>query len=100
MSTVDSLNGTVPVPAGGVVASSAVSSGELAKLESQLSDWVHCPSSKTEAGKEKIAEITDKIDTAKAQIKKAEDSKAEAQPSPPKPALRFDGLGTLLDAQA
>ena len=86
----------------GTAASSAVSSGELAKLEGQLADWVHCPSGKTDEGKEKIAEITDKIDVAKGQIKKTDDAKAaEAkQASTPKPTLRFDGLGTMLDAQA
>jgi len=83
-------------------------SAELAKYESQLSDWVHCASSKTSEGKAKIAEITDKIKSIKAQVKRAADSK---QPTPtqrpPEPShnvahrrLRLDQLGTWLDAQA
>ena len=39
---------------------------ELAKYQSQLSDWVHCPSCKTPQGKAKIAEITARIDAIRA----------------------------------
>ncbi len=83
-------------------------SGELAKLESQLSDCVNCSSSTTSAGKAKIAEISDKIETIKAQVKTVEDSKAKEAPpvqtqEPSKTVvggLRFDGLGTLIDERA
>jgi hypothetical protein len=92
----------VPSPSG----SASSGSGELAKCESQLSDWVNCPSSKTSAGKAKIAEITGKIQTIKAQMKKAEDAKAvpaaqtHAVPVPLAQALRFDGIGSWLDMHA
>ena len=68
--------------AGDSVPRSAAAGGELAKLESQLSDWVHCPSSKTSAGKAKIAEITDKIDAIKVSVKKAEDNKVQPSSRP------------------
>jgi hypothetical protein len=86
--------------------SAATSSGELAKCESQLSDWVHCASSKTSAGKAKIAEITNKIDSIKADMKKADESKTAAlreEKTPPMNTvhrLRFDGLGTWVNLQA
>lgn len=86
----------------------AVAGSELAKLERQLSDWVHCPSCNTSAGKAKISEITTKIDGVKAQIKKAEQSKVEPAPETQareqqaiaKQGLRFDGLGASLNVQA
>jgi hypothetical protein len=93
-------------------AAPANSSAELAKCESQLSDWVHCPSGKTSEGKAKIAEITARIESIKAQVKRAEDARApqpthqptqqaadEAVHAPHRP-LRLDQLGTWLDAQA
>ncbi len=81
---------------------------ELAKYESQLSDWVHCASSKTSEGKAKIAEITDKIESIKAQVKRAEDARlptptqqaADAAAKAPQRQLRLDQLGTWLDAKA
>jgi hypothetical protein len=39
-------------------------------LKKQLADWVTCPSAKTPQGKAKIQDITSKLDTAQAQIKK------------------------------
>lgn len=43
-----------PLPATGLEA-------QLAKLQTQLADWVNCPSCKTPEGKAKIAEINAKI---------------------------------------
>ena len=89
-------------------AAPANASVELAKYESQLADWVQCASSKTSEGKAKIAEITDKIEAIKAEVKRAEDAPPKA-PSPPipDPAVaaaqlqpRLDQLGTWLDAKA
>lgn len=102
------LNSCRAQAAGGSSQPPAAASGELAKLETQLSDWVHCPSSKTSAGKAKIAEITDKIDGIKVKVKKAEDDKARSPTSieatqPARPAaqnLRFDGQGVWLSMQA
>lgn len=85
----------------------ANASGELAKLESQLSDWVHCPSGETSAGKAKIAEITDKIDAIEVKVKTADEAKvASARSEADQPqrsaaqSLRFDGQGAWLNVQA
>ena len=108
MSSIGSLDATgagiTPVQAS--IRPPANASGELAKCESQLSDWVHCASSKTPEGKAKIAEITGKIDAIKAQMKKAEEAStasaapASAPTSETTPRLRFDGLGAKLNVQA
>ncbi len=86
----------------------AAASSELARLETQLSDWVHCPSCKTPAGKAKIAEISDKIEAIKAQVKTAEDAKATARRSneivesskAAAGSVRLDGLGQWLNERA
>lgn len=44
-------------PASGGAAGSAALQAQLQKCEAQLSDWVHCASAKTPAGKAKIAEL-------------------------------------------
>jgi hypothetical protein len=111
MTGVGSLNVSItssPAVTQGPQAAPANSSAELAKYEGKLSDWVHCASSKTSEGKAKIAEITDKIESIKAQLKRAEDAKPKApsQQSPDSAAttshrlLRLDQLGTRLDAKA
>jgi hypothetical protein len=111
MSNVGSLLGDI---AGAVTAAATASqqpsnvSAELAKCERELSDWVHCPSSKTSAGRANIAEITAKLDGLKAQMKRTDDVKAAAmaqeQPKPPAAtaahSLRFDQLGAWLNVQA
>ena len=110
MSSIGSIDGTQAgsaLPAGSAHAP-ANASTELAKLESQLSDWVDCPSGKTSAGEAHIAAITGQIDAIKAQVKKAEEQKASHAASPQSvegassagPRIRLDGLGTQLDAQA
>jgi hypothetical protein len=71
--------------------------GQLAKLETQLSDWTHCESSKTTAGQQKIAAITAAINTLKAQVRQADEARAAATTAP---ALRFDGVGARLDLEA
>ena len=78
----------------GVDAPPATASADLAKLQSQLSDWVHCPSSKTSAGKAKIAEITDRIDAIKAKVEKSDVEKIAPH------GLRLDGLGAWVNEQA
>lgn len=80
----------------------AAADGQLAKCESQLSDWVHCPSGKTPAGRAKIAEISDQIATLKAQIKEADESRPAPAPTPVQQAdrIRYDGQGGWLNLQA
>jgi len=108
MTGFSNLNVSTVPSAAAPQAAPANASAELAKYESQLSDWVHCASSKTPEGKAKIAEITDKIESIKAQVKRAEDAKPKApsQRAPdavdqaPQPRLRLDQLGTWLDVRA
>lgn len=108
MSSVSSLNLSTTSSAAPSQAAPANASAELAKYESQLSDWVHCASSKTSEGKAKIAEITDKIEAIKTQVKRAEDARPkvpdlqtqDAVPAASLRQLRLDQLGTWLDAQA
>lgn len=107
---IDSLSRTdsTPTPRGVSSRPSACASGELAKLEGQLSDWVHCASSKTSAGKAKIEEISGKIETIKVQVRSAEDEKVKQDPqvvtnessNSSARGLRFDGLGAWLNVQA
>lgn len=82
---------------------------ELAKCEGQLSDWVHCPSAKTPEGKEKIAEISARLDTLKARIDKRDhQTVSTSAPSSnedqnPRQAVRgtaLNGLGGYLDIYA
>jgi hypothetical protein len=108
MTSVSSLNVSTPSSVAAPQAAPANASAELAKYESQLSDWVHCASSQTSEGKAKIAEITDKIESIKAQVKRAEDAKPKAPSQQNRDSsatvahrqLRLDQLGTWLDAQA
>jgi hypothetical protein len=104
MSSINSIqsgSGAVPSTSG------SGASGELAKFESQLSDWVHCPSCKTPEGKAKIAEITSKIDAIKNEMKRVEETKASSHAADAEPAaisaprsVRFDGLGAWVNTQA
>ncbi|MDO9314322.1 MAG: hypothetical protein Q7T97_07230 [Burkholderiaceae bacterium] len=92
---------------------------DLAKCQSQLSDWVHCVSAKTPEGKAKIEEIASKIDTIKEKMRESEDASASnrtarstkpteaassdsATSDSPRPARGPDltGLGTFLDVYA
>ena len=102
-SSIGSLDGTSTAAVSGAVSAAssqppATASADLAKLESQLSDWVHCPSSKTSAAKAKIAEITDKIDAIKAKVEKSDVEKIA--PPQQQQTLRLDGLGAWLNEQA
>lgn len=46
---------------------------ELSTARAKLSDWVTCPSAKTPEGKDEIRKATEKLDTVKAAIRKADD---------------------------
>ena len=82
---------------------------DLAKAQSQLADWVACPSCKTPEGKAKIEEISAKVDTIKSKLKAAEDSKPSraeaAKPAPTETAARspsaaLSTLGGFVDTYA
>ena len=66
---------------------------DLAKAQGQLSDWVNCPSAKTATGRAKIEEISARIESIKATLKKA-DSAAPARRSTLSP------LGAYVDLVA
>ena len=95
---------TAPADSATPARTDATLDGELAKCESQLADWVHCPSGKTSAGKARIAEITTQRDAIKVRIESREmqtqhanePAAAQRNPDPPQ-RLQFSGLGTYLD---
>ncbi len=70
---------------------------QLAKCESQLTDWIECPSGKTPAGRAKIEALTVQIAKLKAHRLRAEDASNVAAPQPDR--LRFDGQGARVDLQ-
>ncbi|MEP6766756.1 MAG: hypothetical protein ABJB66_20745 [Gemmatimonadaceae bacterium] len=108
MAIIGNVSATAIASSGRQSRAPAAPSGELAKLKSQLSDWVNCPSGKTSAGKAKIAELSGKIAAITAQAEKAETEKPRSpqnvapQQSPAKSAqgFRVDGVGNLLNVQA
>ena len=81
---------------------------EVEKLQRQYESWANCSSSKTSQGKAKIDEISVKLEAAKQELKKAEESKSVEKtlsvpingPVGHKPSLRLDGLGTYVDEMA
>lgn len=86
-----------------------VVASQLAKCESELSDWVNCASGKTPAGRAHIQEISVQIAKLKAQIRQAEETRATPSPTPaqvaataapPNQGLRFDSLGSWVNLQA
>ena len=98
---------TAPADSATPARTDATLDGELAKCESQLADWVHCPSGKTSEGKAKIAEITTKRDAIKVRMEMREkqaqhaNEPAAAQRNPdPTQRLQLSGLGTYVDRYA
>ncbi len=86
-----------------------VVASQLAKCESELSDWVNCSSGETPAGRAHIQEISAQIVKLKAQIKQAEETRATPSSAPqevtataaqPSQGLRFDSLGSWVNLQA
>ena len=51
---------------------------QLSDARAKLDDWVTCPSAKTPEGKAEIKKATAQVNTAKAQIKQADDANAQA----------------------
>lgn len=97
MSSIAPLDGSArPAP--------AAAQGQLAQLEKERSEWVHCASAKTQAGRDKIAEISSKIDAIKvAMQQEAVRRSAEADVTAAvnaTSALRLDGVGAWLSVQA
>jgi hypothetical protein len=62
-------------------ASRGVLESQLSRYQIQLADWCACPSGKTPAGKEKIQDLQNKVDTVKARLDRIETVKAQRQSS-------------------
>lgn len=84
--------------AGGAAGSAALQA-QLQKCEAQLSDWVHCASAKTPAGKAKIAELE-----AQKQLIVQNIQAREQQAAPPAASaarkMSLSPAGVFLDVQA
>ena len=50
---------------------------QLSNARAKLDDWITCPSAKTPEGKDEIKKATAQVNTVKAEIKKADDAKAQ-----------------------
>ena len=50
---------------------------QLSRYETQLADWCNCPSGKTPAGKQKIADLQAKADVARAQLEQIETARSQ-----------------------
>jgi hypothetical protein len=118
MTAIAAALSALPAPTAGLAAGRAPANvdAQLARYETQLSDWVHCPSCTTSAGKAKIAEITAEIESLKATMKQSEAAKAPDKVDPAatasgaaeamksleemRPRLRLDGQGAWVDRQA
>jgi hypothetical protein len=61
--------GAIPTTTPASGKSTASLAAQLSRCETQLSDWVNCPSGRTPAGKAKIAEITGKISDIQQRLK-------------------------------
>jgi hypothetical protein len=85
--------GTAPGTSLGVARPAGLDA-DLAKAESQLADWVHCPSSKTPEGKAKIAQCQSNVDQIKAKLKAADDASSASRPQASKPAGAGLGAGS------
>ena len=57
--------------------STSILQTQLSRYETQLADWCNCPSGKTPAGKQKIADLQAKADAARAQLEQAETTRAQ-----------------------
>jgi len=72
MRVVNSIDSTLLAASGAVPASTGVLQSQLSRYEIQLADWCACPTGKTPAGKEKIADLQAKADATRAQLQQVE----------------------------
>lgn len=85
----------------------AATRAQLAQLEKQLSEWIDCASAKTQAGRDKISEISSKIDAIKgamqqevAQGSQSIDALSTLSPAALRAPLRLDGTGAWISVKA
>ena len=76
--------------AGSVAPGGRALDADLARCQVQLSDWTHCVSAGTPQGKEKIAELSARVDDIKARMRAAEQAPSNADAAP-----ASAGVGTL-----
>jgi hypothetical protein len=69
---VHSVDTTALAASGMVPASGGVLQSQLNRYEIQLADWCACPSGKTPAGKEKIADLEAKVAATRAQLQQSD----------------------------
>jgi len=54
---------------------------QLSRYQTQLADWCNCPSGKTPAGKQKIADLQAKAGATKAQLEQVEAARSQQKVS-------------------
>lgn len=74
------VSATVSATSGGSLGTAGLEA-QIARYEKQLSDCVNCASAKTPEGKKAIAEISNKINAARARIDEMQATKQVSQPA-------------------
>jgi hypothetical protein len=106
--TLQSIGSVTPQPGSNKPGGAGMLQTQLSRYETQLADWCNCPSGKTPEGKKKIADLQQKADIVKAQIKQIEDvrdrrgiSSTQEAGAPQPPVGRVSSaLGLRLDVYA
>lgn len=93
---VQAVGSPANVPTYGSTVSTSVLQSQLDRYQVQLDDWCHCPSAKTPEGKAKIQDLTNKVDTLKAQILQA----TQQQPSSLRASTNVSGASSPGDRVA
>jgi len=76
---VNSIASTPVIASSVTPASTGILQSQLRRYEIQLADWCACPSAKTPAGKEKIADLQAKADATKAQLQQADATRSQSE---------------------
>ena len=71
--SLQSVGSTIPQAGGSRAGGAGILRTQLDRYESQLADWCNCPSGKTPEGKRIIADLQQKSDGIKAQLKQSDD---------------------------
>jgi hypothetical protein len=95
--------GTSSAPASAAGKSTAALAAQLSRCQTQLSDWVNCPSGKSPEGKAKIAEISGNIAELKQRLQQPDVPTAAPTTAPAIQQASHSpttSLGTRLDVFA
>jgi hypothetical protein len=71
------ISSTSSMTLAGNTPDSGILQSQLSRYEIQLADWCNCPSGKTPAGQQKIAELQAKADAVKAQLDQADAARSQ-----------------------